>query len=237
MMKVLALIALLAVAASAYTEKEYRAAFLKFIKDYGKHYSQAEFSVKYSTFKFNMDFVHDWNSNLENHRVAVNKFADLTVAEFTAMYLGTRATVTPGAYVPSPTTDTVDWRTKGAVTPIKNQGQCGSCWAFSTTGSTEGAHFIALSKLVSLSEQNLVDCSGAYGNQGCNGGLMTQAFDYIIHNKGIDRGVVPVHGPGRHLPLHDRQHRLDPRQLRQCSVWLGGRLGYQDQQRPDLGCH
>jgi len=186
MMKVLALIALLAVAASAYTEKEYRAAFLKFIKDYGKHYSQAEFSVKYSTFKFNMDFVHDWNSNLENHRVAVNKFADLTVAEFTAMYLGTRATVTPGAYVPSPTTDTVDWRTKGAVTPIKNQGQCGSCWAFSTTGSTEGAHFIALSKLVSLSEQNLVDCSGAYGNQGCNGGLMTQAFDYIIHNKGID---------------------------------------------------
>jgi len=133
-----------------------------------------------------MDFVHEWNSNLENHRVAINKFADLTVAEFTAMYLGTRATVTAGAYVPSSTDDTVDWRTKGAVTPIKNQGQCGSCWAFSSTGSTEGAHFIVNNKLVSLSEQNLVDCSGAYGNQGCNGGLMTQAFDYIIHNKGID---------------------------------------------------
>jgi len=186
MMKVLALIALLAVAASAFTEKEYRAAFLKFVKDNNKHYAQSEFASKYRVFKANMDFVQEWNSNAENHRVAVNKFADLTIAEFSAMYLGTRATVTAGPYVPSVTADTVDWRTKGAVTAIKNQGQCGSCWAFSTTGSTEGAHFLAQGKLVSLSEQNLVDCSGSYGNQGCNGGLMTQAFDYIIHNKGID---------------------------------------------------
>jgi len=118
--------------------------------------------------------------------VAINKFADLTVAEFTAMYMGTRATLSPGAFVPSVTTDTVDWRTKGAVTPIKNQGQCGSCWAFSSTGSTEGAHFLAKGALISLSEQNLVDCSNAEGNQGCNGGLMTQAFDYIIKNHGID---------------------------------------------------
>jgi len=136
-----------------------------------------------------MDFIDAHNKANKGFTVAMNKFGDLTSSEFANTFLGTRfsgkkvnVTKTQVSALPV----SMDWRTKGAVTAIKNQEQCGSCWSFSTTGSTEGCHFLSTKRLVSLSEQNLMDCSTSQGNQGCDGGLMTQAMDYIISNKGID---------------------------------------------------
>jgi len=146
-------------------------------------------------FKANMDLIHTHNTfSNASYSMGMNEFGDQTLEEFVATHNGFKNRAnnyirsqngpkTPLSTVNLPTS--VDWRTKNAVTPIKNQGQCGSCWAFSTTGSTEGAHAISTGKLVSLSEQQLVDCSQAEGNQGCEGGLMDQGFEYIINNKGI----------------------------------------------------
>jgi cathepsin L len=136
--------------------------------------------------------VNNWDAAAKGFEIEINSFADLSVKEFVSIYCGLNITktykpVVGERLVPSQVQgDVVNWVNKGAVTGVKNQGQCGSCWSFSTTGSVEGAHFLSTGKLVSLSEQNLVDCSTAEGNQGCNGGLMDDAFQYIIKNHGID---------------------------------------------------
>jgi len=191
-MKSVATLLLLVVAVSAISELEYQVAFTQWMRTHGRSYSHDEFHHRYTVFKNNLDFVENHNAdNTKTFKVATNKFADLTSQEFGKLYNGLKPktstngqpqVVDPSFVAPA----SVDWVAKGAVTAIKNQGQCGSCWSFSTTGSTEGCHFLTTGTLVSLSEQNLIDCSVSYGNQGCNGGLMDDAFQYIIANKGID---------------------------------------------------
>jgi len=188
------LVILFGAALAIHSEAEYQNSFTQFMQKYRKSYQHEEFQARYATFKSNLDFIEAHNAKESTFTVAVNEFADLTNAEFRKFYLGLRmpadfSAETFGAETETPLIDapaSVDWRTKGAVTAIKNQGQCGSCWSFSTTGSTEGCHAISTGKLVALSEQNLMDCSSSYGNQACNGGLMTQAMQYIIANGGID---------------------------------------------------
>jgi cathepsin L len=164
-----------------------------------KRYSDAEEHVRRATWESNLKIVrnHNLEADLGVHTftLGMNKYADMTISEFVKVMNGYNATArvqsnqdrhtftfNPSLKLP----DTVDWRQQGYVTPIKDQGQCGSCWAFSSTGALEGQHFKQTGKLVSLSEQNLVDCSGDQGNMGCNGGLMDQAFQYIKDNSGID---------------------------------------------------
>jgi len=169
---------------------------------HNKQYFDGEEHVRRAIWESNLQKVqeHNLQADLGVHTywLGMNKFADLTNKEFVKLMNGYNVsmqgerkqhrhtfTFNPRLQVP----DTVDWRDKGYVTPVKDQGQCGSCWAFSSTGSLEGQHFKATGKLVSLSEQNLVDCSGKQGNQGCNGGLMDQAFEYIKENNGIDTEI------------------------------------------------
>jgi cathepsin L len=157
---------------------------------HSKNYqNDKEHNHRLTAFTKNARFVHNWDAETRGFQVGLNVFADLHNHEFRAMFNGMNVTKSvPRTLAATPVTapTTKDWRKSGAVTGVKNQGQCGSCWSFSTTGSVEGRHFLNTGSLVSLSEQNLVDCSVPQGNQGCNGGLMDQAFTYIIQNNGIE---------------------------------------------------
>jgi cathepsin L len=189
-MKILCLL-LAIVLVSATTESEYRTAFEEFKVNFGKVYLESEETHRYNIFKQNKDFVDNWDAEARGFHVGINKFADLTSEEFVSIYNGMKINKQPGpvdgpAEKSGVTGDIVNWVNKGAVTGIKDQGQCGSCWSFSATGSMEGSKFLSTGTLTSLSEQNLVDCSTAQGNDGCNGGLMDQAFQYVISNGGID---------------------------------------------------
>lgn len=132
--------------------------------------------------------IEEHNAKNLSYKLGINAFADLTGREFKATHLGLVARNSDGdaAKLPFPNyseaPDAIDWVQKGAVTPIKDQGKCGSCWAFSSTGALEGALFVAKGQLVSLSEEQLSDCETAgHGgvDYGCFGGLQDHAFAYV----------------------------------------------------------
>jgi len=191
------------VSSYALTEKEYQSHFSSFVKKYEKRYTHDQFFAKYNIFKANLDLINEHNSRAnQSYTLGVNEFADMTLSEFHSKMTGYNhrqmSKSARAAFAPKPfkgqLPSSVDWEAAGAVTPIKNQGQCGSCWAFSTTGSVEGITKIETGTLPDLSEQQLVDCSSSYGNDGCNGGLMDYAFQYIEANGLCGEKAYPYQG-------------------------------------------
>jgi len=180
--------------AIVYAETTTDVAFSQWVREYKKSYKGTkEFNLRQKIFAANMKLIQEHNAKNLSFTLGLNQFADLTNQEFRSLYTqkpfdGTKLGNKNVDMLPTdgalPTT--VDWVKKGVVTQIKNQGQCGSCWSFSTTGNVEGSYAIATGTLISLSEQQLVDCSDAYGNEGCNGGLMDDAFEYIIAVGGLE---------------------------------------------------
>jgi len=177
--------------------RNYESEFLNWAKKHSKTYSSIEYKDRLSKWKRNLFYIEASNSKNLSYTLGLNQFGDLSSTEFRSLFLsGLKLNqsqfiemsrgklLDPKAH--SKRQSTWDWRQKNAVTGVKNQEQCGGCWSFSTTGSTEGCNSINHGTLTSLSEQNLIDCSSSYGNQGCNGGLMTNAMDYIIKNGGVD---------------------------------------------------
>jgi C1A family cysteine protease len=160
---------------------------------HGKTYSAEEFPKRFQAFRDNMAFAHHFNTQTKNVKLGASPYADLTHEEFAARYLGGHVRKSARNVYDFPykaINSTVDWVSAGAVTGVKNQGQCGSCWTFSTTGSVEGAHFLKSGSLVSLSEQQIVDCAteknGYTDCDGCDGGMMDEAFQYVINAGGLE---------------------------------------------------
>ncbi|PON80790.1 Cysteine Protease [Parasponia andersonii] len=174
--------------------------FSVFKSRFGKAYAtQEEHDYRFEVFKANLRRARRHQRLDPSASHGVTRFSDLTPAEFRRSFLGLRsrlrlpsdankAPILPTENLP----EDFDWRDHGAVTPVKNQGSCGSCWSFSTTGALEGANFLATGELVSLSEQQLVDCDhecdpdeAGSCDSGCNGGLMNSAFEYTLKAGGL----------------------------------------------------
>ncbi|KAF2286371.1 hypothetical protein GH714_015644 [Hevea brasiliensis] len=161
---------------------------------HGKIYKCTEEKLHlFEFFKDNSKHIDHRNREVTTNWLGLNEFADLTHEVFKSKYLGLNTDyprrgnsedISYRDIVDLP--KSVDWRKKGAVTPVKNPGSCGCCWAFSTVAAVEGINQIVPGNLTSLSEQELIDCDTAF-NSGCNGGLMDYAFEYIVNNGGLHK--------------------------------------------------
>ncbi|KAG6407078.1 hypothetical protein SASPL_130060 [Salvia splendens] len=171
-------------------EKRYKT----WLKQHGKTYnSKDEWNMRFGIYQSNLKFIEFVNAQNLSYKLTDNEFADMTNFEFQTTYLGYKRkghwlpqnqqhSYNVGNYaIPS----SIDWRKKGAVTRIKNQDSCGSCWAFSALGAVEAINQIKTGNLVSLSPQELVDCNFGLDNHGCSGGIMEKAYEFMMLNGGI----------------------------------------------------
>ncbi|CAC5365789.1 CTSL [Mytilus coruscus] len=196
-MKLLVLVLCVGVALSKPLNQELDQEWELYKNTYNKNYDVHEHLLRRLIWEDNVAHIQQHNLAADRgehtYWLGTNEYADMATDEFISIMNGYKMSInrTAGSTFLPPSNigdlpDTVDWREKGYVTPIKNQEQCGSCWSFSATGSLEGQNFKKTGKLTSLSEQNLMDCSTAEGDHGCKGGLMDNAFRYIEKNNGID---------------------------------------------------
>ncbi|XP_054778720.1 ervatamin-B-like [Prosopis cineraria] len=173
--------------------------FQQWMKEHGKIYPNSEEGEnRYQTFRNNLKLITETNAKRSGYRLGLNKFADMSPEEFKRVYL--RQLLTPTTTTPNTTARSdyvqqdsctppasVDWRQKNVVTAVKDQKKCGSCWAFGTVGAIESIHAIKTNELISLSEQELVDCDSV--SHGCSGGSTKSAFQWVIRNGGISEEV------------------------------------------------
>jgi KDEL-tailed cysteine endopeptidase len=197
MFKVAAFAALASVAGAANlrSREVYEGAFADHLAKYGITLKDgAEFVSRLQTFADNFDYIEQHNSGNSSYKMALNEYSHLTLDEFhAAVNLGgikkpslrksAKVHTAPEGFTAA---DSVDWSTTPAVSPVKNQGSCGSCWSFSATGGLEGAYYAAGNTAgTSLSEQNLVSCDNSGDDQACNGGWMDSAFEFAQSNGGL----------------------------------------------------
>jgi len=212
------------------------AAFEQFQVEYSRVYDSEDTKMHaFTTFVKNLRFINAHNDANKKSTLKMNEFGDVEPETFKSMKLGLKLPKynfrkfnamgtfkASGVEVP----ESVDWRTKGAVTPVKNQGACGSCWSFSTTGALEGRWFTTTGKLCSLSEQQFVDCDTRQ-DHGCNGGLMDFAFEFAEKHALCSEESFPYHAKDETCPASLEST---------CDVCIpkGSVTGFQDVQSNDV---
>lgn len=193
-------------------------AFQSFVQKHNRNYmTKEEYEARLGVFVSNLGVIRAHDAQGTGYRLGVNKFADMTPEEFEKMQgFKDNAQADASKFLdeedaPDTIDDdgevadedgsagrglqtaatSIDWRTKGVLNPIRNQGSCGSCYTFSTVASMEAIYKIKKGSLPSFSEQQILDCSGSYGNSGCSGGLMTNSFNYLKSYKAMTRTSYP----------------------------------------------
>nr|BAJ85145.1 predicted protein [Hordeum vulgare subsp. vulgare] len=208
------------------SEEEVRRMYAEWMAEHGSTYNAiGEEERRFEAFRDNLRYIDQHNAaadaGVHSFRLGLNRFADLTNEEYRSTYLGARTkpdrerklSARYQAADNDELPESVDWRKKGAVGAVKDQGGCGSCWAFSAIAAVEGINQIVTGDMIPLSEQELVDCDTSY-NQGCNGGLMDYAFEFIINNGGIDSE--------EDYPYKERDNRCDANKKNAKVVTIDG---------------